>query len=55
MILDTFFLSQHSIGIITVEHNYTDQQLKLNKLLTSSGYKQVFKELSMWDDWYIKQ
>ena len=55
IILDAFFPSQYSIGVITVEHNYTDQQLKINNLLTSSGYKQVFKELSMWDDWYIKQ
>lgn len=54
-VLDSFFPSRHEIRIITVEHNYTDQQSRIHGLLTSWGYNRVFEELSMWDDWYIKQ
>jgi FkbM family methyltransferase len=54
-ILDSFFPCHHEIRVITVEHNYTNQRSKIYNLLTSLGYNQVFKELSMWDDWYVKQ
>ena len=52
-ILDSFFPSHHEIRIITVEHNYTNRS-QIHNLLTSRGYEQVFKELSMWDGWYLK-
>jgi FkbM family methyltransferase len=54
-ILDSFFPSHHDIRIITVEHNYTNQRSRIHTLLTSHGYKRLFEELSMWEDWYIKQ
>jgi FkbM family methyltransferase len=54
-ILESFFPSHHEIRIITVEHNYTDQQSRIHGLLTAWGYTRVFEELSAWDDWYIKQ
>jgi FkbM family methyltransferase len=54
-ILDSFFPSRYWIHIITVEHNYTNQQSQIHHLLTSAGYNQVFNELSMWDNWYVKQ
>jgi len=54
-ILDSFFPSHHDIRLITVEHNYTNQRSQIYNLLTSQGYNQVFKELSMVDDWYTKQ
>jgi FkbM family methyltransferase len=53
-ILNGFFPSHHEIRIITVEHNYARERSQIYTLLTSQGYMQVFKELSMWDDWYIK-
>jgi FkbM family methyltransferase len=55
IILDSFFPSPYEVRVITVEHNYTNQRSDIHRLLTSCGYKQVFKELSMFDDWYIKQ
>jgi len=54
-ILNGFFPSHYEIRIITVEHNYTNQRGQIHNLLASQGYKQVFKELSMWDDWYIRR
>jgi FkbM family methyltransferase len=54
-ILDNFFPCHYEIGVITVEHNNTSQRYQIYNLLTSRGYNQVFRELSMWDDWYIKQ
>jgi FkbM family methyltransferase len=53
-ILDSFFPSHHEFRVITVEHNWTDQRTQIHRLLRSQGYSQVFKELSMRDDWYIK-
>jgi FkbM family methyltransferase len=54
-ILESFLPSHYEVRIITVEHNYTDQQSRIHGLLTSQGYSRVFEELSEWDDWYIKR
>jgi FkbM family methyltransferase len=54
-ILDAFFPSRHEVHIITVEHNYTDKRSRIHDLLTSYGYKRLFEDLSMIDDWYFKQ
>jgi FkbM family methyltransferase len=55
LILDKFFPTDHDIRIITVEHNYTEQRSRIHDLLTSCGYKRMFEELSMWDDWYVQE
>jgi FkbM family methyltransferase len=52
-ILRDFDFSKYSFGLICVEHNFTDNRKKLNALLTSKGYSQVFEELSAFDDWYV--
>jgi FkbM family methyltransferase len=53
-ILASFFPDPHDVRIITVEHNHTEQRSRIFDLLTSFGYRRLFAELSMWDDWYIK-
>jgi len=52
-ILSTFNFSKYSFGLICVEHNFTKNRSRMRELLTGHGYKQVFSELSAFDDWYI--
>lgn len=53
-ILDSFNFNEYSFGIITVEHNYTEQRDQLYRLLTKNGYKRIHEQISYFDDWYIK-
>jgi FkbM family methyltransferase len=53
-ILNAFNFDEFSIGIITVEHNYTPQRELIFALLTSHGYKRKHENISAWDDWYVK-
>ena len=53
-ILNAFDFNKFSIGIITVEHNFTPQRELIFALLTSHGYKRKYEEISQWDDWYVK-
>ena len=52
-VLSNFDFEYYKFKVITVEHNFTEQREKINQLLTSKGYKQVLKEISSWDDWYV--
>ena len=52
-ILRAFDFDSYSFGLIAVEHNYTKNQSLISQLLTSKGYRQIFPELSEFDDWYI--
>lgn len=53
-ILSAFNFNEFSIGIITVEHNYTPQRDLIFALLTSHGYKRKYVSVSGVDDWYVK-
>jgi FkbM family methyltransferase len=53
-ILNAFNFSEYSIGIITVEHNYTSKREMIFALLTSQGYKRKYENISNFDDWYVK-
>jgi FkbM family methyltransferase len=52
-ILNAFDFSKYSFGAITVEHNYTVMREKVRALLVSNGYRQVYPELSDFDDWFV--
>ena len=53
-ILAAFDFDKYSFSVITCEHNYTSAREKIFELLTSKGYTRKFEELSLWDDWYVK-
>jgi len=53
-ILRDFDFEEYKFNVICVEHNYTSSREKLFDLLVSNGYKRVYKELSKFDDWYIR-
>ena len=52
-ILNAFDFSQYSFGAICVEHNYLENRSKVKDLLVSKGYRQVYPELSDFDDWFV--
>ena len=52
-ILNAFDFSKYSFGAICVEHNYTATRAKVRDLLLSKGYRQVYSELSDFDDWFV--
>lgn len=54
-ILSNFDFDEYNIEIICVEHNYTDLRIKINRLLSHHGYKRLHPELSLWDDWYVRE
>ena len=53
-ILKAFNFNAFSIGIITVEHNYTPQRELIFTLLTNHGYERKYENISAFDDWYVK-
>ena len=52
-ILKAFNLDNYRPKLFTIEHNYTDNQSKIDELLTSNGYLRIFKKLTAFDAWYI--
>ncbi len=53
-ILRAFDFSAYRISLITVEHNFIDDQRnKLKALLEGNGFVRVFERVSRWDDWYL--
>ncbi len=48
-ILSALDFSKWNVKLLTVEHNYTNNQILIEKLLFSKGYKKISAQ---WDDWY---
>jgi FkbM family methyltransferase len=54
-ILEFFDFSKHNFGFISVEHNYTENDLKMEKLLAAKGYLRILKKSSDFDGWYLHE
>jgi FkbM family methyltransferase len=52
-ILNAFDFSKYTFGAITVEHNFSETRSKVLNLLLANGYRQVYPELSDFDDWFV--
>jgi FkbM family methyltransferase len=52
-ILNAFDFAKYSFGAICVEHNYLENRPKVKQLLEANGYRQVYPELSDFDDWFV--
>jgi len=39
--------------VFSIEHNFTNLQNKIDKLMVSKGYVRVFKDLTSFDGWYV--
>jgi FkbM family methyltransferase len=53
-ILQAFDFGKFRPKFVAVEHNYTSNRQLLDRLLTSQGYTSVFRQLSAFDDWYVR-
>jgi FkbM family methyltransferase len=52
-ILEKFDFNTYKFGIITCEHNFTENRIRIYNLLIKNGYKRVYEKLSKYDDWYV--
>lgn len=52
-ILLNFDFEKYHPSVVTVEHNYTDAQSKLDNLFLMNGYCRIFSELTNFDAWYV--
>ncbi len=53
-ILKNFDFSSHHFRVITCEHNFTENRVKIRELLTSKGYTEVFHIASRVEDWFVR-
>jgi len=54
-ILSNFDFDKYQFRVITCEHNFTPMRGKIFSLLTENGYVRKYRELSSFDDWYIRE
>jgi FkbM family methyltransferase len=54
-IIENFDFYNYTIDIITIEHNYVEEnRKKIYSHLIPLGYKRILTDKSRWDDWYVK-
>ena len=52
-ILETFDFRRRRVRLLSVEHNNSPQEAKIDRLLAGHGYRRRFPEFSQWDGWYV--
>ena len=53
-VLQSFDFTRHDIALISVEHNFSSSREKIDALLSGHGYRRRFRQLSLFDDWYVR-
>jgi FkbM family methyltransferase len=54
-ILKVFDFKRFRPIVFTVEHNFTELELKIDDLMKSNNYLRVFKKITSFDAWYISK
>ena len=54
-ILKVFDFKKFRPVVFTIEHNFTELQLKIDKLMKVNNYLRVFKKITAFDAWYISR
>lgn len=54
-ILSKCDLLDFGVKFITVEHNNTAQYYRIHGFLVDKGYKQILKNFSNWEAWFVKE
>ena len=52
-ILKSFDFEKYQPVVFTIEHNFTNLQHKIDKLMISKGYVRVFRQITAFDAWYV--
>ena len=53
-ILNSLDFDKYRPIVFTVEHNYSDLESKIDGLMSSNGYSRIFKKLTSFDAWYVR-
>jgi FkbM family methyltransferase len=53
-ILKDFRFDNWQIECLSVEHNYSENEEKIDALMKKNGYNRVHQAASCWDAWYLK-
>ena len=54
-ILKVFDFKRFRPIVFTIEHNFTELQLKIDELMIANDYVRVFKKITAFDAWYISR
>ena len=52
-ILVSLNLDKYRPKLFTIEHNYTENESKIDEFLTSNNYVRIFRKLTAFDAWYV--
>jgi hypothetical protein len=52
-ILSALDFDKHLPMTICVEHNYTEAERRIDRLLLGRGYRRCLPSVSRWDGWYV--
>jgi len=52
-ILNSFDFTKYQPIIFTIEHNFTDLQKKIDDLMKKNNYSRIFRDLTLFDAWYV--
>tara|TARA_B100001250_G_scaffold146947_1_gene125813 strand:+ start:2364 stop:3182 length:819 start_codon:yes stop_codon:yes gene_type:complete len=52
-ILKSFRFDHYRPKVFTIEHNFTNDQIKIDDLMMSNNYVRLFKNLTEFDGWYV--
>ncbi|MFQ3368045.1 MAG: FkbM family methyltransferase [Methylophilaceae bacterium] len=53
-ILNSLDFIKYQPVVFTIEHNYSMLENKIDKLMISNGYARVFRKLTAFDAWYVR-
>ena len=54
-ILKNFNFKKYRPLVFTIEHNFTELQLKIDEIMSLNDYIRVFKSLTAFDAWYVEK
>ncbi len=54
-ILKSFDLDNFRPKVFTIEHNHTENELKIDEHLIRNGYVRIFRVLTTFDAWYVEK
>ncbi len=54
-ILKVFDFKRFRPVVFTIEHNFTELELKIDELMKANDYLRVFKKITAFDAWYISR
>ena len=54
LILENFNFKKYAPKVVTVEHNFTNNNEKLNNLFKENNYTRFFSDQTQFDAWYVR-